>query len=114
MKRNSKIARLAQIKAGIRGHRGFLAAALAASLVALVVISCGTFTGTVVAPPQIAGATFVGSASCEQCHQEIYRKFKTADHARLQAKGENARTSVASPATGPEASTIRAAGRRGR
>jgi predicted CXXCH cytochrome family protein len=65
-------------------------AVLVAASLAVAVISCGTFTGTVVEPPQIAGATFVGSQNCEQCHQEIYRKFKTSDHARLQAKGKNA------------------------
>ena len=27
---------------------------------------------------------------CETCHEEITRDFKTSDHARLQAKGENA------------------------
>jgi DmsE family decaheme c-type cytochrome len=42
------------------------------------------------APPSIPGATFVGSKSCVDCHEQITRDFKTADHARLQAKGKNA------------------------
>ena len=72
-------------------HRGRVGTILVAALLAGVDISCGTFSGTLVAPPQIAGSTFAGSKSCEQCHQEIFKKFKTADHARLMAKGDNAK-----------------------
>ena len=62
-----------------------------ATALAVVVISCATVTRTVVAPPEIPGATFVGSATCAECHENITKEFKTATHARLQAKGENAR-----------------------
>jgi predicted CXXCH cytochrome family protein len=75
----------------MRNHRRpYVVAVLFAAAVASVAISCGTFTGTELAPPQIPGATFVGSESCEQCHQDITKHFKTADHARLMAKGTNA------------------------
>jgi predicted CXXCH cytochrome family protein len=74
----------------LRTHRAHVAVLLGTAALAGVVVSCGTFTGTLLAPPQIPGATFVGSKNCEQCHQEIFSKFKTADHARLMAKGENA------------------------
>jgi predicted CXXCH cytochrome family protein len=53
-------------------------------------ISCGTLTRTVVAPPEIPGATFVGSEACVDCHESIVQEFKTAAHARLQARGANA------------------------
>jgi predicted CXXCH cytochrome family protein len=56
---------------------------------AIVLISCTTLTPTVIAPPGIPGAEFAGSDSCEVCHEEITRDFKTAAHARLRAKGEN-------------------------
>jgi predicted CXXCH cytochrome family protein len=52
--------------------------------------SCSTVTRTVMAPPAIPGAEFVGSASCEQCHQQINRDFVTASHARLKAEGPHA------------------------
>lgn len=52
-------------------------------------MSCGTMTRTVVAPPSIPGATFVGSAACVDCHEDITRDFWTADHARVMAKGPN-------------------------
>ncbi len=54
----------------------------------LVAISCST-TDTAVILPDVPGAKYVGSADCEQCHDEICRSFKTADHARLLAKGKN-------------------------
>jgi predicted CXXCH cytochrome family protein len=59
--------------------------------VALVLMSCSTSSHTMMAPPSIPGATFIGSESCAECHGKINRDFRTADHARLQAKGENAK-----------------------
>ncbi len=56
---------------------------------ALVLISCMTTTRTVVAPPQIPGAKFVGSETCAECHEAITKPFKMATHAVLQAKGTN-------------------------
>ncbi len=42
-------------------------------------------------PPQIPGATYVGSLpACEQCHQDTYRGFNTATHHHLKAPGTNA------------------------
>ncbi len=66
--------------------------AAAGGLVTLIVggVSCGTLSRTVVAPPTIAGATFVGSATCADCHEEIVQQFRTAVHANLQARGVNA------------------------
>lgn len=63
--------------------------ALAAGVAGLV-SSCGTLTRTVVAPPHIPGATFIGTAGCADCHDELVRDFKTATHANLMAKGPNA------------------------
>jgi predicted CXXCH cytochrome family protein len=57
---------------------------------ALILISCGTTGRTMMAPPSIAGASFIGSEACSECHEKINRDFKTADHAKLQAKGKNA------------------------
>ena len=50
-----------------------------------LLISCAiTSNRTIVAPPTIAGATFVGAAECRQCHQDIASGFHDATHARLQ------------------------------
>jgi len=59
------------------------------AIIAVVLISCATVTRTVVAPPEIPGAQFVGSESCAQCHENITRDFPTATHAKLRASGTN-------------------------
>jgi predicted CXXCH cytochrome family protein len=52
-------------------------------------ISCSTVSNEVVMLPEVPGAKYIGSSECEQCHEEIYRGFRTADHARLIAQGKN-------------------------
>lgn len=54
------------------------------------VISCRTVNRNVVLLPNVPGAKYIGSKECEQCHEEIYRDFVTADHARLITDGPNA------------------------
>src|SRR4051794_3379876 len=84
------IAKLGKLKRSIRNHRAIFLISSVALLAATVVISCAPLSRTVVVPPQIEGATFAGSKSCEECHSEITRDFKTATHARLKAEGANA------------------------
>jgi predicted CXXCH cytochrome family protein len=71
-------------------HRGKLFTISGAVVIAVAVISCATVQRTVVVPPTIPGAEFVGSASCAECHEKINRDFPTAIHARLKAAGPNA------------------------
>lgn len=61
-----------------------------AAVLMLAVISCRTVTRSIVTLPNIPGAKYIGSKECEQCHEEIYKNFVTADHARLIADGPNA------------------------
>jgi predicted CXXCH cytochrome family protein len=58
-------------------------------LLLLGAIACKTVTRSVVVLPEVPGATYIGSKECEQCHDQIYRDFITADHARLIAAGTN-------------------------
>jgi predicted CXXCH cytochrome family protein len=51
----------------------------------LFFVACMTAQRTLVAPPQIAGAKFVGSKQCAQCHDELVAKFGSATHAKLSA-----------------------------
>ena len=63
----------------------------AAGVVALLLaaISCSTLSRQVVELPEVPGAKYIGSSECEQCHDDLCRDFKTADHARLIAQGKN-------------------------
>lgn len=63
---------------------------VSAAVIAAFFVSCAGVQRTVVAPPSIPGAEFVGMQECAQCHEELVRDFRTADHARLVAKGPNA------------------------
>jgi predicted CXXCH cytochrome family protein len=68
------------------GLRTSLIAAGAAA--AILAVSCATGARrTVVIPPAMPGATYVGSDTCEQCHDTITRDFPTAAHAKLIARG---------------------------
>jgi predicted CXXCH cytochrome family protein len=66
-----------------------LALASGVAVLLLAAISCSTLSRRAVVLPDVPGAKYIGSAECEQCHDEIYRGFKTADHARLIAQGKN-------------------------
>jgi predicted CXXCH cytochrome family protein len=52
-------------------------------LLILLVSSCATVERTVVAPPMIEGATFVGDKACADCHGNITRAFPASPHARI-------------------------------
>ena len=51
----------------------------------VILLSCSDLetNRTILAPPAIAGAEFVGSEECATCHENITRNFRTASHARL-------------------------------
>jgi len=52
--------------------------------VAMVAVSCvHTVSRAVIAPPHIAGANFVGSSSCMDCHGDLGEHFVGATHAGL-------------------------------
>ncbi len=53
----------------------------------LAIVSCSSLSGTVMAPPEIPGATFVGNKACAECHVEITRLFPASPHARVHIPG---------------------------
>lgn len=77
------------LRKSLRGRRWLVLPALLA-VFAVIAVSCGTVHRSVVILPNVPGAKYIGSKECEQCHDQIYRDFQTADHARLIAQGPNA------------------------
>jgi predicted CXXCH cytochrome family protein len=72
------------------------------ALVVIGVVSCADMGQTqMVAPPQIPGATYVGSEACETCHQDIAHGFITATHFKLKAPGDNAKNIGCESCHGP-------------
>jgi predicted CXXCH cytochrome family protein len=67
----------------------------------VTLISCATVQRTLVIPPHIEGASFVGDASCAECHANITKDFPTAAHARLKAHGGNAQEMGCESCHGP-------------
>ncbi len=49
----------------------------------LLLVSCLAVNRTVVAPPQVAGAHFVGTKACTECHADTTEHFASASHAKL-------------------------------
>ena len=90
MKLNFKRVRLAARRWRHARRPSAIAVALSAAGLAVIAISCGTLSRTVVAPPSIPGATFIGSSACADCHEELVKEFGTAVHANLEARGANA------------------------
>lgn len=52
----------------------------------LFLVGCVIADRTVVAPPQIAGAKYVGSKECAQCHEDQTGHFEGATHSKMALK----------------------------
>ena len=49
----------------------------------VVLVGCVMVNRTMLAPPQIPGAAFVGNKECTQCHEEETGHFGTSSHAKV-------------------------------
>ena len=85
-----------------RGRLGrILTMASGVVILLLAVISCSTVNNQAVMLPEVPGAKYIGSKECEQCHEDLYRGFQTADHSRLIAAGTNALNAGCESCHGP-------------
>jgi predicted CXXCH cytochrome family protein len=82
-------------------RKGILWCAGGSIALTAILLSCSTTTRTILAPPSIPGATYVGSSECATCHEDITRDFATASHARLKAPGDNAKDAGCESCHGP-------------
>ncbi|MEI7800509.1 MAG: cytochrome c3 family protein [Opitutaceae bacterium] len=57
-----------------------------ATIWGLFLVGCVVADRTMVAPPNVAGATFVGSKKCVECHEEQTGHFAGSTHAKLALK----------------------------
>jgi predicted CXXCH cytochrome family protein len=55
----------------------------AVGIIGLALSSCSTVSRTVLAPPEIEGANFVGNKTCADCHTNITRIFHASPHGRF-------------------------------
>jgi predicted CXXCH cytochrome family protein len=79
----------------------------------ILLVSCVMTDRTVVAPPQVAGAKFVGSQECVQCHEEITKGFASATHAKIMIAGENAKGLGCEACHGPGSKHVESGGATG-
>ena len=94
--------------AGISALAGIILAGLLAS-------SCSTVTRTVMAPPEIEGAKYVGNKVCAECHTNYTRIFSASPHARVHV--ESARmvgVSGCESCHGPGSKHVQGGGGRGK
>src|SRR5262249_30075218 len=79
-----EVASLSSEETSMKFTRCFAAGGFAALATgSLLLISCSTMEPTIVAPPEIPGATFVGNKVCYDCHTNIVRIFPASPHARV-------------------------------
>lgn len=81
-----------------------------AAIWGLLLVSCVTTSRTMVAPPQIAGAKYVGSAKCAQCHEGTTSMFHDATHSKLIADGTNGQEIGCESCHGPGSLHVKAGG----
>ena len=56
----------------------------------MLLVACVSVSRTIILPPNVPGAQFVGSSACTECHEGVTSAFHDATHAKLMAPGDNA------------------------
>jgi predicted CXXCH cytochrome family protein len=95
-----------------KNRRAFLRAALgvAGALWVVLAVACVATDRTLVVPPSVAGAVFVGSGECTQCHANITNSFHDATHARLTVSASQAKEIGCEACHGPASEHVKSGG----
>lgn len=79
----------------------------------LLLVSCVMVDRTVVAPPKIAGATFVGTKECTQCHSEVTDHFAGSTHSKVSVADSKLGDTTCESCHGPGSIHVAAGGGKG-
>ena len=81
-----------------------------ATAVALTVAACSSLSGYIAPPPEIPGATFIGSDGCAICHDGIATDFAHATHAILRGNEAEIEDIACESCHGPGSAHVEAGG----
>ena len=79
----------------------------------MLLVGCVMVQRTMIVPPQVPGATFVGSGKCADCHENISSGFHDATHAKLFAPGGNGQEIGCESCHGPASLHVKSGGELG-
>jgi predicted CXXCH cytochrome family protein len=80
----------------------------------LLLVSCVMVNRTMLAPPFVEGASYVGNKECSQCHEDQLAHFGTATHARVALTADPKIGSTSCEAChGPGSRHVKAGGTKG-
>ena len=79
----------------------------------LLLVSCVMADRTIMAPPQIPGATFVGTKQCAECHDDKTKHFDSATHARTNVADPKLGSTACESCHGPGSLHVKAGGSKG-